>query len=165
MSKVETLTYQMKRRLEFRTITKDIASLVEKTGIWQGVVVVQTQHTTCRLWLNEDEKNLIGESGDLAEAMDKFAHPDEEYGHNDIKDARNPNGKRDTHLCAPDEKGLCHECINGHAHAQALLLPASVSMIVQKGKLVTGVWQELMLVELDHDREREVSVLLQGVKQ
>lgn len=164
ISVIKERTYRTKRRLEFKTITKDVEELITKTGMWQGVVVVQTHHTTCRLWLNEDEKNLIGTEGDLSKALDRFASPQEEYGHNDIKDARNPHGKRDTHLCAPDEQGVCHECVNGHSHAQALMLPASVSMIVHKGKLVKGSWQELMLIELDHDRERKISVLVQGIK-
>lgn len=164
ISVIKEHTYRTRRRLEFRTITKDIETLIAETGIWQGIVVLQTHHTTCRLWLNEDEKNLVGLGGDLSKVLDRFAHPKEEYGHNDIKDARNPNGKRDTHLCAPDEEGVCHECINGHSHAQALMLPSSISMIVQKGKLVKGTWQEIILVELDHDRERTLSVLIQGVK-
>lgn len=164
ISTIKELVYETKKRLEFITITEDIKRFVNKTCLWQGNVTIQTHHTTCRLWMNEDEKNLIGEEGDLARTLDRFAHPKEEYGHNDIKDANNPNGKRDTHLCAPDEAGVCNECINGHSHAQALMLPASVSLIVQKGKLLLGTWQEIMLVELDHDRQRKVSVLAQGVK-
>ena len=68
--------------------------------------------------------------------LDRFAHPDEEYGHNDIADINNPEGKRNTHLCDADSCGVIHECINGHAHAQAMILPASLSMIVRDGKLL-----------------------------
>lgn len=168
VSLVKTLTYQTKERLEFRNITIDIEKIVADSGVWQGQLVIQTHHTTCRLWLNEDEKNLIGtegnRQGDLQRVLDRFADPAEEYGHNDVRDVNNPHGKRDTHLCIPDEHGVVHECINGNSHAQALMLPASVSMIIHKGKLLTGTWQEIMLVELDHDRKREISVLVQGVK-
>ena len=94
--------------------------------------------------------------------LDRFAHPEEDYGHNDIRDVRNPNGRRDTHLCYPDDKGVCHECINGHAHAQAMILPHSITMIVQDGALVKGDWQQIMICELDHDRDREFTVLVQG---
>ncbi|MFH1802939.1 MAG: YjbQ family protein [archaeon] len=165
VAETKTLEYKTKRRLEFINITKDVEDFVKESCVETGNVVVQTHHTTCGVWMNEDEKNLIGQSegGDLRKVLDGFANPDGEYGHNDIKDSRNPNGKRDTHLCEPDEKGVCHECINGHAHAQGLIIKSSISLIVKKGKLLRGKWQEIMIVELDHDREREVTFLVQGV--
>ena len=101
-------------------------------------------------------------TADLHRILDRFAHPDEDYGHNDIKDANNPSGKRDTHLCEADSCGIVHECINGHAHAQALMIQPSLQMIVKDGTLLKGRWQEIMLVELDHDRERSYSVLVMG---
>ena len=163
---IETFTIQTKRRLEFMTITQEIQNIISRSGIGNGMVLIQTHHTTCSVWVNENEKNLIGnhhlDEYDLKRVLDRFAHPDEEYGHNDIKDARNPAGKRDTHLCKPDEEGVCHECINGHAHAQAMILPHSVQLIVQDGRLLLGTWQEVMAIELDHDRKRTISVLVMG---
>ncbi len=160
-----SLTLTTKKRLEFVVLTDKIEAIVSAAGIKEGVAVVQSHHTTARLWMNEDEKNLIGHpdlsKADLHMVLDRFAHPEEEYGHNDVKTVENPTGKRDTHLCNAD--GSC-ECINGHAHAQALLLPASITLIVHEGKLVLGEWQEIMLVELDHNRKREISVQVQGEK-
>ena len=77
-------------------------------------------------------------------------------------DSRNPEGTRDTHLCKPDENGIIDECINGHSHAQGMILQSSISLVIDKNKLVRGDWQEIMLVELDHDRERKVTMLIQG---
>jgi thiamine phosphate synthase YjbQ (UPF0047 family) len=158
-----TYTQKTTHRHQFITITPQIEQAIKESGVQEGIVVIQSHHTTCRLWINEDEKNLIGHhtlphTADMHKVLDRFAHPDEEYSHNDIKDANNPTGKRDKHLCEPDTCGVIHECINGHAHAQALILPASVTMIVHKGQLLKGRWQEIMLVELDHDRERTYSV-------
>jgi len=144
-----TKEYKTKERLEFITITPEIKSFVESSGILNGTVTVQTHHVTCCLWINEDEKNLIGKNGDLMKVLDKFAPPNAEYGHNDIKDASNPNGKRNTHMCE-------NECINGHSHAHAMLFPTSINLIVKDGKIILGRWQELMLVELDHSRDRVI---------
>ena len=141
---------------------------VKESGIKNGIVVVQSHHTTCSVWVNEDEKNLIGPESqlgythDLKRVLDRFAHPDEEYGHNDIADINNPTGKRNTHLCNPDSCGVIHECINGHAHAQWMILPCSLSLIIQDGELLTGRWQEILLIELDHDRLRKVTFHAQG---
>lgn len=169
LSHLENKTYKTRYRTEFITITDDVRQAVTDSGVTRGMVVVQSHHTTCGLWINENEKNLIGPSeeigytSDLRKVMDRFADPTLEYGHNDICHGQNPEGKRNTHLCEPDENGVIHECINGHAHAQAMLTSPSVSVIVENGRLLLGRWQEIMLVELDHDRERTISILVQGM--
>ena len=68
-----------------------------------GMVVIQSHHTTASLWVNENEKNLIGPHEDLGYAhdikriLDRFADPDEDYGHNDICDyVKISKGKRNT---------------------------------------------------------------------
>lgn len=164
-----TKTYQTKHRQEFITITKDVEAAIAAAGVHTGTITIQSHHTTASIWVNEDEKNLIGPreklgyTPDLSRVLDRFADPEEEYGHNDVRDVNNPKGKRDTHLCTPDSCGVVHECINGHAHAQAMLLQCSVTLVVAEGKLVKGIWQQIMLVELDHDRERTVTFLVQGM--
>lgn len=168
VSHLDTLVYKTKYRAHFINITADIEKVIKSSGVKRGTATVQTHHTTCGVWINEDEKNLIGPSeelgyvADLRKVLDNFASPMHDYNHNDIRDTNNKSGKRNTHLCEPDENGVIHECINGHAHAQALMVHPSISCIVDGRKLVLGKWQQIMLVELDHDRERTVSVLVQG---
>ena len=167
-AKVKHLSFRTKYRLQFITITDEVEKFVAESGVKNGMVVIQSKHTTASIWVNENEKNLIGPHEhlgyvhDAKRILDRFADPDEEYGHNDICDQKNPNGKRNTHLCEPDENGVIHECINGHAHAQALILQCSVTMTIEDGTLVKGAWQQIMLVELDHDRERNVVLMAMG---
>lgn len=164
----ETREYQTKSRLEFINITKEVEEFVKGSGIKTGTVTLQAHHTTCALWVNEDEKNLIGPhellgyTPDLKRVLDRFANPGEDYGHNDIRDVRNPTGKRHTHLCEPDENGVSAECVNGHAHAQNMILQSYITLIIEKGALIRGVWQQILLVELDHDRPRTLTMLAQG---
>lgn len=168
-ARAKTVSFQTKYRLHFINITKTVEDFIRESGVRTGTITLTTQHTTCGLWLNEDEKNLIGpeeELGylpDLKRVLDRFAGPQEKYHHNDICDAVNPNGKRNTHLCEPDGNGVIRECINGHAHAHNLLLPSQLTLIVKNGRLLRGTWQEVLLVELDHDRKRQVTMLMQGV--
>ncbi len=167
---LETKEYQTKYRQEFITITPDVESAILSSGVKRGTILIQTHHTTCGLWVNENEKNLIGPSeeigytADLRKVLDDFASPMHDYGHNDIAQKGNEGGKRNTHLCEPDENGVIHECVNGHAHAQALMIHPFVNFIVEDGKILKGRWQEIMLVELDHDRPRKVSFLVSGTK-
>ena len=169
-SHLETKKYKTRYRQEFITITSDVDEIIKKSGVKRGSILIQTHHTTCAIWVNENEKNLIGPSeelgyiSDLRRVLDNFANPGDEYGHNDICHSQNKTGKRNTHLCEPDENGVINECVNGHSHAQALMLHPSISLIIDEGKLLKGGWQEVMLVELDHDRERSVSFLVSGVK-
>ena len=164
----KTFSYQTRYRLEFIDITNDAGEFVSASGIRTGTVTLQTHHTTCGLWVNEDEKNLIGPeetlgyTPDLKRILDRFASPTEKYGHNDIRNEQNPNGKRNTHLCMPDENGVIHECVNGHAHAQSLILPCYLTLIIENSKVLLGEWQKILLVELDHDRPRTVTMLAQG---
>lgn len=170
IAEATTKTYKTAHRLHFITITKDVEAFIGKSRVETGTVTIQTHHTTASLWVNEDEKNLIGPHDklgycpDIKRVLDRFAEPTEDYGHNDIADARNPNGKRNTHLCDPDENGVINECINAHAHCQGLILQSSVTLIIERGKLVRGRWQEIMLIELDHDRERTITMVAQGVR-
>ncbi len=167
---LETKEYQTKYRQQFITITSDVEKAILNSGIKRGSILVQTHHTTCGLWVNENEKNLIGPSeeigytADLRKVLDDFASPMHDYGHNDIAQKGNETGKRNTHLCEPDENGVIQECVNGHAHAQALMIHPFVNFIVEEGKIHKGRWQEIMLVELDHDRPRKVSFLVTGIK-
>ena len=169
-SHLESKTYQTKYRQEFITITSDVELAIKNSGVKRGNILIQTHHTTCGLWVNENEKNLIGPSeeigyvSDWRKGLENFASAMHDYGHNDIAQKGKEGGKRNTHLCAPDENGVIHECVNGHAHAQALMVHPFVNFIVEDGKILKGRWQEIMLVELDHDRPRTVSFLVSGVK-
>lgn len=169
LAKTKTISIKTEHRQQFIPITSQVESFVKESGITNGSITIQSHHTTASIWVNEDEKNLIGPNdmlgytADLSRVLDRFADPKEDYGHNDIRDANNPKGKRNTHLCEPDTCGVINECINGHAHAQAMLLHCSVTLIIEKGKLLLGRWQQIMLVELDHDRQRNVTLLAQGI--
>jgi len=47
---------------------------------------------------------------------------------------------------------------NAHAHLQALLLGNQVIVNVSKSELVLGTYQDVILVELDGPRQRQVSL-------
>lgn len=168
VQKSKTLNYNTKHRLQFINITREVEDFINKSGVTSGIVVIQTHHTTCGLWVNEDEKNLVGSEGELGYdsdmkiVLDKFASPKGKYNHDDVCDIKNPKGKRNTNLCAPNADGTISECRNGFAHAQNMILQSSVSLIIEKKKLLLGKWQRILLVELDHDRERKVTMIAQG---
>jgi secondary thiamine-phosphate synthase enzyme len=80
--------------------------------------------------------------------LERWAPVCARYRHNDL----------DARPAAPAD-----ERPNGHAHARALLLGASVCLNVTHGTIDLGDWQSIFLVELDGPRRRAVSVQVLGV--
>jgi len=56
-SHLETKKYKTKYRAHFITITEDIEKAIKASQVLQGTLTIQTHHTTCGVWINENEKN------------------------------------------------------------------------------------------------------------
>ena len=133
------------RRTEFVDLTERIESVIEEAGLRQGVVNIQSLHTTAAIVVNEHEPLLLT---DFVALLDRHAPQAGTYRHDD-------EAERTVNL-SPGERA------NGHSHCQALLLGTSVCLNVVRGRLHLGVWQRVFLVELDGPRRREVSVMAVG---
>lgn len=125
---------------EFIDITDRVLSIAARAGVSDGLALVQSQHTTASIVVNEHEPELLR---DLDDMLQTLAPEDKHYYHNAVP-------------CGPGERE------NGHAHCQALLLNASVVVPLAEGSLVLGRYQRIFLVELDHARSRRVSVTILG---
>lgn len=125
-------------------ITTNIKQIVTKSGIKNGIVTVNSMHTTTAMAINEFESRLID---DLRIFLHKLVPPADKYLHNDI------------HLrdCPDDEPE------NAHSHLAAMLLSRSESIILSESELQLGQWQSVLLIELDGPRERGISVQVMGV--
>lgn len=131
--------------MQFIDLTELLAERVRRSGVSEGNVTVQSRHTTAAVVVNENEPLLLE---DLADLLERWAPESARYRHNDL---------------AAREAPLPHEKPNGHAHARALVLGASVCLNVAGGKIDIGEWQSVFLVELDGPRRRTVSVQVLGV--
>jgi secondary thiamine-phosphate synthase enzyme len=141
----KTIDYQTKEELEFIDITDAVKSFVKECGIKNGLVNVQSMHTTAAVILNENEPLLIE---DIKENLRKIAPKSYPYKHNDFR-------IRTVNLC----KG---ECANGHSHCQAIYLTPNVIVNLIDGRMQFGTWQRIFLIELDHDRPRQVQIQIIG---
>ena len=143
--KHKTLSYRTKGGLEFEDITDEVHKFVEESGIKNGLVNVQSLHTTAAVIINENEPLLIE---DMKNNFREMAKKDIYYGHNDF-DIRTVN--------------MCDgECKNGHSHCLAAYLTSSVCLNVVNGKVSFGQWQRVFFIELDHERDRKVQMLIMG---
>lgn len=124
----------------FTDITDDVEQAVQAAGIESGLALVASRHTTASIVVNEHEPELLK---DLDAFLHGLAPTSADYHHNAVP-------------CLPGEGP------NAHAHCQALLLNASVTIPVVHGRLSLGRWQRIFLVELDCARSRRVSVSVLG---
>lgn len=135
--------YQTKKSFDIIDLTDDIKEFITERWCKNWLVSVFTRHTTAVLKINEAED---GFRNDLEQWCTKYVAIDEIYKHNDLEHR--------------DPKTMCEnkeECLNGHAHIRGMLIGNSSETIpVQEGKLSFGVWQRVLLFELDHAREREI---------
>jgi len=130
--------------IQFIDLTEKVAELVRGSGISEGLVNVQTRHTTAAVLVNENEPLLIE---DMKRILRRLAPLQAAYRHDDLPSR------------AHVEPG---EGRNGHAHCQALFLRTSETINIAGGELQLGPWQRIFFVELDKPRRREVSVQILG---
>lgn len=132
--------------LQFVDITEQLSERVQRSGVDDGMVTLQTRHTTTAILVNENEPLLLR---DLEELLERWAPLDRRYRHDDLEARRGP--------LPPNESR------NGHAHARAVMLGTSESLSIVDGAVQLGTWQRVFLVELDGPRKRSVSLVFIGV--
>jgi secondary thiamine-phosphate synthase enzyme len=120
--------------MEFEVKTNKSIEVIDITGqveerIKDGkACIVFTPHATAAIILNEFEPNI---KSDYEEFFSKVAKGN--WKHNAIDN-------------------------NAEAHLLSALISPSIVIPVEKGKLVLGTWQSIMLVELDGPRTRKIIV-------
>lgn len=134
-----------KATLEFIDITDEILSAIKKCGIRNGIVNIQSLHTTMAIIVNEAEPLLIG---DMKKMLERMAPETIKYDHDNFE-------IRTVNMCDG-------ECQNGHSHCKALLLSPSQLLNIVDEKLQFGRWQRVFALELDRARPRQIALQIIG---
>ena len=127
-------------RTELRDLTEPVREAIRKLGIAAGIALVNTQHTTCALFVNEYQGALLA---DLVGLMERLVPERAGYRHDDPR-------------ISDCERG------NAHAHLRAALLGRSLALSVEEGDIVLGRYQSIILAELDGPRVREIAIQVIG---
>ena len=139
------LVLETREGLHFVDFTEQLATVVRESGVLNGLVNVQTKHTTTAVMVNENEPLL---QEDMRRTLQRLAPQDRFYQHDNFS-------IRTVNMCPDEEK-------NGHSHCRAMFLKASETLNVAQGELQLGQWQRVFLIELDRGKKRTVSVLVMG---
>ena len=81
-SLTEYLTFKTKTRRAFVNITPDVEKLVTKSGVKEGLCLVNAMHITASVFINDNESGLHHDYEKWLEGLAPHA-PIEQYRHND----------------------------------------------------------------------------------
>jgi len=131
----EYLTFNTKKHREYINITDDVSTIVERSGITEGMVLVSAMHITAGVYVNDAEPGLIQDIDDWLEELAPF-NPD--YRHHRTGET------------------------NGDSHLKSLLVHHQILAPITKGKLDFGPWQQIYYAEFDGQRRKRVVVKVMG---
>jgi secondary thiamine-phosphate synthase enzyme len=131
------LWFNTSNRVEFINITHKVEELVKKSGIKEGLCLVNAMHITASVYINDAENGLIE---DFKEFLEKLAphEPISKYRHN---------------LTGED---------NGDAHIKRTIMGREVVVAITDGKLDFGPWEQIYYAEFDGRRRKRVLVKIIG---
>ena len=118
-------------------ITSKVRDEVERERIQRGLATVFVSGSTAALTTIEFEPGLVK---DLKEVLEKLVPSDKRYHHDD--------------RWGDD---------NGFSHLRASLFGPSIQVPIEKGRLLLGTWQQIVLLDFDNrPRTREIVVQVVG---
>ena len=129
---------------EFTDITNSVQKIVDKYSIVDGVIFINTLHTTCGLKIMENE---ILSLFDIDSFLNEIVPINKDYAHDKIHLRQVPIDER----------------INARSHIKVLFFNTNLNIQIINGKLNLGEWQRIMLVEMDCNlpsRERNIVITL-----
>ena len=136
-SLTEYLTFKTKSRREFVNITPDVEKLVVKSGIKEGLCLVNAMHITASVFINDNESGL---HHDYEKWLEELAphEPIDHYRHNDTGED------------------------NADAHMKRQVMGREVVVAITDGQLDFGPWEQIFYGEFDGRRRKRVLVKIIG---
>lgn len=133
-SKTEYLHFRSEERLQFIRITDKIQSIVDDSGISDGLVLVNPMHITSAVIVNDDEEGL---KRDYLRIFERLVPYGDDYAHNTGED-------------------------NAAAHIWRQMIGHQVVLPVTEGKLDFGTWEQVFYAEFDGQREKRILIKVIG---
>ncbi len=133
----EYLWFDTKTRREYLNITSEVQEVVRKSGVQEGLCLVNAMHITASVYINDDESGLIQDYDDWLEKLAPH-EPVSHYRHNRTGED------------------------NGDAHLKRQIMGREVVVAITGGKLDFGPWEQIFYAEFDGRRRKRVMVKVIG---
>jgi secondary thiamine-phosphate synthase enzyme len=134
----EVLTLTIPKRMDFVNITSQVVSAVEKSGVREGLVLVNAMHITASVFINDDESGLHRDYMDWLEQLAPFDPSPVRYAHNRTGED------------------------NGDAHHKRQIMGREVVVAITDGKLDFGPWEQIFYGEFDGRRPKRILIKIIG---
>jgi secondary thiamine-phosphate synthase enzyme len=136
-SLTEYLVFHTRKRREFINITPQVETLVRKSGVQEGLCLVNAMHITASVFINDDEGGL---HQDFDRWLEKLAphEPVSAYLHNRTGED------------------------NADGHLKRSVMGREVVVAVSGGRLDFGPWEQIFYGEFDGRRPKRVLVKIIG---
>jgi secondary thiamine-phosphate synthase enzyme len=136
-SLTEYLWFELPGRRGFVNITDSVAEQVQKSGVREGLCLVNAMHISASVFINDDESGLHHDYEVWLEKLAPHA-PTSQYHHNRTGED------------------------NADAHLKRQILGREVVVAITKGKLDFGPWEQIFYGEFDGGRRKRVLVKIIG---
>ncbi len=132
----EEIWFDITNRRQLINITQKIDECVRKSGVKEGLVLVNSMHISSSVFINDDEPGLLH---DFEIWLEKLApeKPHSQYKHNTFED-------------------------NADAHLKRTIMGREVVVAITNGKLDFGPWEQIFYGEFDGKRKKRVLVKIIG---
>lgn len=133
----EELWFSTPTRYALVRITEQVAQALKKSGIKEGLCLVNAMHITASVFVNDDEGGLHDDYLRWLEHLAPHA-PTDQYRHNDTGED------------------------NADAHLKRTLMGREVVLAVTEGRLDLGPWEQVFYGEFDGRRRKRVLIKIIG---
>jgi secondary thiamine-phosphate synthase enzyme len=133
----EHLTLNIPSRRAFVNITREVEDAVRRSGVQEGLCLVNAMHISASVFINDDERGLHHDYEAWLEKLAPHA-PTSQYRHNDTGED------------------------NADAHLKRQIMGREVVIAITKGRLDFGPWEQVFYGEFDGRRPKRVLIKVIG---
>lgn len=133
----EELWFNTPTRRAFVNITRQVEAALKKSGITEGLCLVNAMHITASVFINDNEQGLLHDYEVFLERLAPH-EPTNQYRHNETGED------------------------NGDAHIKRQLMGREVVIAVSGGRLDFGPWEAIFYGEFDGRRKKRALVKIIG---
>lgn len=126
---IQTLQVRSSKKTELIDITRQVAEIVQKTGVKEGLCILYVPHTTAGITINENADPSVPR--DILMEINKIVPFEDRYQHTEG---------------------------NSAAHIKSSLIGTSLTLFIESGRLLLGTWQGIFFAEFDGPRSRQVHI-------
>ena len=131
------LWFEVPKRRGYLRITDDVEALVVRSGVQEGLCLVNAMHITASVYINDAEDGLLHDYDVWLEQLAPHA-PTERYHHNRTGED------------------------NADAHLKRQVMGREVVVAITTGRLDLGPWEQIFYGEFDGRRRKRVLVKIIG---